>query len=142
MTKATVSSVTVETNAPDADADDMIGNLTSHLGRTLPRPVGWKLLVAVPDAEKTTEGGIILPDIVHERERNASVAGMVVAMGPQCYKGNEAKYGPDPWCKVGDWVNIRAYSGTRFQWRNQLFLFINDDTIEGVVDDPREVRRV
>ncbi len=46
-----------------------------------------------------------------------------------------------PWCKVGDWVVFRAYSGTRMKMYGQEFRLINDDTVEAVVDDPTGVVR-
>jgi co-chaperonin GroES (HSP10) len=42
---------------------------------------------------------------------------------------------------VGDFVMFRSYSGTRFTVDGQEFRFINDDTVEGTVDDPRAVMR-
>ena len=34
----------------------------------LPEPCGYKILIAIPDVEESTEGGIIKPDIVRELE--------------------------------------------------------------------------
>ena len=44
-----------------------------------------------------------------------------------------------PWCKVGDWVLMRAYSGTRFKVDGVEYRMKPDDSIEGVVEDPRGV---
>jgi len=38
-------------------------------------------------------------------------------------------------------VLVRAYSGTRFKIHGREFRLINDDTIEGVVEDPRGYSR-
>ena len=44
------------------------------------------------------------------------------------------------WCKEGDFVIFRSYSGTRFKVQGKSFVLINDDTVEGVVDDPRGIQ--
>jgi co-chaperonin GroES (HSP10) len=64
----------------------------------------------------------------------------VVKQGPDCYK-DTAKFPTGPWCKEGDFVLVRAYSGTRFKIHNREFRLINDDTVEGVVEDPRGYSR-
>ena len=46
-----------------------------------------------------------------------------------------------PWCKEGDWIVMRAYSGTRLRIHGKEFRIINDDSVEAVVDDPRGVVR-
>ena len=46
-----------------------------------------------------------------------------------------------PWCKKGDWVVFRAYSGTRMKMYGKEFRLINDDTVEAVVEDPTGVVR-
>ena len=64
----------------------------------------------------------------------------VLKLGPECY--NDTKRFPNgAWCKEGDWVVFRAYSGTRMKMYGQEFRLINDDTVEAVVDDPTGVVR-
>ena len=36
---------------------------------------------------------------------------------------------------------FRAYSGTRIKIHGREFRIINDDTVEGVVEDPRGIAR-
>ena len=43
--------------------------------------------------------------------------------------------------KKGDFVLFRAYSGTRFKVHGKEFRFINDDSVEGIVEDPRGYTR-
>ena len=66
---------------------------------------------------------------------------MVIELGSLAYADKD-KFPNGPWCKKGEWVLIRSYSGTRFKIDNQEFRIINDDTVEAVVDDPRKVERV
>jgi co-chaperonin GroES (HSP10) len=63
-----------------------------------------------------------------------------MAMGSDCYK-DESKFPTGPWCKEGDWVVMRAFSGTRISIHGKEFRLINDDTVEAVVDDPRGIQR-
>lgn len=109
-------------------------------GSVIPDPKGYKLLVAIPSVEEKTAGGIIRPDELRRMEEVASIFGYVVSMGEDAYQ-DEKKFPNGPWCKIGDWVIFRSYSGTRLKVEDQEFRLINDDTVEAVVDDPRKVER-
>jgi co-chaperonin GroES (HSP10) len=101
----------------------------------LPEPVGWKILIAMPVfEEKTTGSGIILPNQTKNAEEVAANIGLVVAMGPDCYT-DKTRYSY-PWCMEDDWVVMRSYSGSRFTIGGHEFRLINEDTVEGVIDDP------
>lgn len=105
----------------------------------IPEPKGWKILIAMPKLEEKTAGGIYRPDQLKTLEETASILGYVVKLGDLAYTGD--KFNTGPWCKEGDWVVFRSYSGTRFKVKDQEFRLINDDTVEGVVTDPRDFRR-
>jgi co-chaperonin GroES (HSP10) len=62
-------------------------------------------------------------------------------MGADAYKDKD-KFPNGAYCKVGDFVIFRSYSGTRFKIHTQEFRLINDDTVEAVVDDPRGYKRI
>jgi hypothetical protein len=64
----------------------------------------------------------------------------VVDLGPDCYK-NKDKFPTGPWCKKGDFVLVRPNSGSRLVIHGREFRMINDDTVEGTVDDPRGIKR-
>jgi|TARA_B100000424_G_scaffold248928_1_gene222416 co-chaperonin GroES (HSP10) len=108
--------------------------------RKLPEPKGYKLLIAIPKLEEKTQGGVIIPDKLKGLEQTASIIGLVIALGEAAYKDAE-KFPDGPYCKEGDFVIFRSYSGTRFKLRGEEFRLINDDTVEAVVDDPREYTR-
>ena len=108
--------------------------------RKLPEPKGYKLLIAIPKLEEKTQGGVIIPDKLKGLEQTASIVGLVIALGDAAYKDAE-KFPDGPYCKEGDFVIFRSYSGTRFKLRGEEFRLINDDTVEAVVDDPREYTR-
>jgi hypothetical protein len=55
----------------------------------LPKPTGWRLLVLPFKMKEKTKGGVILAEDTLERQQVASQVGLVMAMGPQCYKDKE-----------------------------------------------------
>lgn len=114
--------------------------LDDNIKLKLPEPAGYRLLIALPDVSKTTAGGVHMPDTVTSAEEVASILGFVLKVGPQAY-GDPERFPDGPWCKEGDFVIFRAYSGTRFKIMDKEFRLINDDTVEAVVDDPRGFRR-
>lgn len=106
----------------------------------IPEPTGYRILIAIPEIEEKTEGGVFMPDSLRSAEETASILGFVVKLGPAAY-GDADRFPDGPWCKEGDFVLFRSYSGTRFKIHGKEFRIINDDTVEGVVDDPRGYTR-
>lgn len=107
----------------------------------LPQPRGWKLLCTVPDIEEKFAGSEILkPEKLAKVEEHGTTVLFVLKAGEEAYK-DEAKFPNGPWCEEGDFVLVRAYSGTRFKIHGKEFRLINDDQVEAVVDDPRGYSR-
>ena len=106
-----------------------------------PEPVGYRILIAIPEKEQKTEGGVLLPEDTRKREEAASMVGMVLKIGPDAYKDTE-RFPNGPWCKEGDFILMRSYSGTRIEIHGQEFRVINDDSVEAVVEDPRGIKKV
>ncbi|MEK9768137.1 MAG: co-chaperone GroES [Betaproteobacteria bacterium] len=119
------------------------GNKTTEekVASKLPRPQGYKILIGVPEVSDKTEGGVFMPDGLRAAEETASIIGFVMDMGADAYK-DHGKFPNGPFCKKGDFVIFRSYSGTRFKIHGKEFRLINDDTVEAVVDDPRGYTRV
>lgn len=110
--------------------------------KQLPTPSGWKLLCAVPEIDDRFEGtDIVRPDSNKTQEQLATVVLFVVKLGPDAYK-DTAKYPSGPWCKEGDFILARQYSGTRLLIHGKEFRVIYDDQVEAVVQDPRGISRV
>ena len=101
----------------------------------LPDPKGWKLLVAMPEVEESTKGGILKATSTMRDEEVSNICGYVLKLGPDAYS-DKNRFPTGPWCKEGDWVVFRAYSGTRMKMYGKEFRLINDDTVEAVVEDP------
>ena len=105
----------------------------------LPTPSGYHILVAIPEIEEKYESGIIKADTTKHFEEVLSTVFFVVKLGPDAYKGERFTSGP--WCKEGDFVLARPNSGTRLKIHGREFRLINDDSVEGTVDDPRGISR-
>lgn len=107
----------------------------------LPEPTGYRILIAIPEKEEKTEGGILKADETIRNEEVATITGFVLRMGPDCYK-DESRFPTGAWCSEGDFVVFRAFSGTRIKIHGKEFRIINDDSVEAVVDDPRGIEKV
>ena len=108
--------------------------------KQLPTPSGYKLLCAVPLIENKYDSGLIKADITVSHEEILTTVLFVVKVGPDAYQ-DKTKFPTGPWCKEGDFVLVRPNSGTRLLIHGQEFRIINDDTVEGVVEDPRGISR-
>ena len=108
--------------------------------KVLPDPKGYRILCAVPHVEDEYEGGIIKAEDTKKVEEQTTVVLFVLKMGDLCYK-DETRFPNGPWCKEGDFILTRPYSGTRVVIHDREFRIINDDTVEAVVEDPRGIRR-
>ena len=106
----------------------------------LPEVKGYRILCAVPSVEDTFESGIIKADKTKHIEEHSTVVLFVMKMGDMAYADKE-RFPTGPWCKEGDFVITRAYSGPRIKIHGREFRIINDDTVEAVVDDPRGYER-
>lgn len=107
----------------------------------VPIPCGYHVLVAMPSVQTTTKSGLIkMTDMMRKQEESASIVARVIELGPDAYK-DEKRFPGGAWCKPGDFVIVRSYSGTRFKVDGQEFRIINDDTVEAVVEDPSGYER-
>lgn len=111
-------------------------------GKQLPVPSGFKLLCAVVEADETIEGTSLLKTATYkQQEEISSPVLFVLKCGPDAYK-DEAKFPTGPYCKEGDFIITRPYAGTRIKIHGKEFRLINDDLVDGTVEDPRGISRV
>lgn len=108
--------------------------------KQLPNPVGEFILCAIPEVDKNYENGLIKADITTKTEEQTSVVLFVMKLGPMAYKDQE-RFPDGPWCQEGDFVIVRAYTGTRLKIHGREFRLITDNQIEAVVQDPRGIYR-
>jgi len=107
----------------------------------IPVPVGYRVLIALPNVEETYgESGLVKSNQTVREEYILSTVGAVIEMGKQAYSDKE-RFPTGPWCAVGDYVMFRANTGTRFKVGTQEYRLMNDDSVEAVVADPRAVTR-
>lgn len=109
----------------------------------LPIPAGHKLLCIVPEVDEKIAGTSL--DLVRDaatmrQEEHATTVLFVLRLGASAYKDPE-RFPTGPWCKEGDFVLVRTYTGTRFKIFGKEFRVINDDQVECVVQDPRGITR-
>ena len=113
----------------------------AELELQLPKPVGYRVLVALPQPEETVAGTSILKtETAKTQDHIMSIIGLVVDMGDQAYSDDE-RFPTGPWCKEGDFVMFRMNSGTRFTIGGVEYRLMNDDSIEAIVDDPSGIQR-
>jgi co-chaperonin GroES (HSP10) len=109
------------------------------------RPTGFKVLVFVPPMEQKMRSGLYRTERNRELEETAQVIAQVIELGPEAYK-DDKRFPSGAYCKPGDFVVLRPYSGTRFI-RNDTpyeYRLVNDDSIEAVLADeadPTEIAR-
>jgi co-chaperonin GroES (HSP10) len=122
------------------DLSAVLDKSQEEKGKQLPRPSGYRILCALPEAEEEYDSGLIKADETMRMEEILTTVLFVVDLGPDCYQ-DEDKFPTGPWCKKGDFILVRPNSGSRLVIHGREFRVINDDSVEGVVDDPRGIKR-
>ena len=108
--------------------------------KQLPDPSGYRILCGIPNIDEQYESGILKSDLTLQHEELLTTVLFVVKMGPDCYK-DKARFPSGAWCKEGDFILVRPHAGTRLKIHGREFRIINDDSVEGVVEDPRGISR-
>jgi len=124
------------------DLSAVLNTSAEEKAKQLPMPSGYRILCAIPEAEKEYEGGLglVKADETMRNEELLTTVLFVVDLGPDCYK-DPTRFPTGPWCKKGDFVLVRPHAGTRLLIHDREFRIINDDSVEGVVEDPRGIKR-
>jgi co-chaperonin GroES (HSP10) len=127
------------------DSPEVVGSIkldqsNEDKAKQLPNPSGYRILCAIPEAEKTFESGLIKADETLHYEEVLTTVLFVVKLGPDCYADKE-RFPTGPWCKEGDFILVRPNSGSRLLIHGREFRIINDDSVEAVVEDPRGIKR-
>jgi co-chaperonin GroES (HSP10) len=122
------------------DLSALMDKSQDEKAKQLPQPSGYRILCAIPEQEKEYDSGLIKADETMRYEEVLTTVLFVVDMGPDCYK-DEKRFPTGPWCKKGDFVLVRPNAGTRLVIHGREFRIINDDSVEGVVQDPRGIKR-
>jgi co-chaperonin GroES (HSP10) len=130
----------------DVSAVDLSGILNAsneEKAKQLPDPSGFMLLCVVPEAMEEyadSEVGIIKSGQAMHYEEILTPVLFVVKVGPEAYT-DKTRFPSGPRCKEGDFIIVRPNSGTRLKIHGREFRMINDDSVEGTVQDPRGITR-
>ena len=101
-------------------------------------PVGYRVLVKPDALEKTTRGGIVIPETSREGHDRAQATGRVVAFGEFAYKE-----WPRRWVSTGDRVLFSKYGGTHLTGEDgELYRMLNDEQIVAKVSDSLDLSEV
>jgi co-chaperonin GroES (HSP10) len=122
------------------DLGAVLNNSAEEKARQLPEPKGYRILCAIPEAEKEYDSGLIKADETVRTDELLTTELFVVKMGPDCYK-DEARFPSGAWCQEGDFILVRPNAGTRLVIHGRELRIINDDSVEAVVQDPRGIKR-
>jgi hypothetical protein len=150
------------------EEQEAINFIEKELGFERPRAVGYKMVIKIyerPEEYKVFKDkdgkvkALYLPENARANDKYMSAVGLVLHQGQYCYKGTrweegifmksmrwllEPFIGPSykkPLCKVGDWIIFARNAGLQGFYRGMPVVYLNDDDICGVVNDPRHFSR-
>jgi chaperonin GroES len=92
------------------------------------RPLQDRILVQRVEEEKTTKGGIIIPDTAKEKP----VEGKVMAVG-KGRVGDDGKVIPLD-VKKGDRILFGKYGGTEVKLSGEEYLIMREDDVLGIIE--------
>jgi len=135
-----MSELLIGTNPDNPEETTTLPETAEQKAKQLPDPSGYRILCAIPEIDNKYESGLLKSDLTMMHEELLTTVLFVVKMGPDCYK-DSSRFPSGPWCKEGDFVLVRPHAGTRLKIHGREFRIINDDSVEGVVEDPRGISR-
>jgi len=135
-----MSELLIGTNPDDPNEATVLPDTDDRKAKQLPDPSGYRILCGIPNIDEQYKSGIIKSDMTLQHEELLTTVLFVVKMGPDCYK-DAARFPSGPWCREGDFILVRPHAGTRLKIHGREFRIINDDSVEGVVEDPRGISR-
>ena len=127
-------------NVQAVDLSGILNQPVADKAKQIPDPATYHLLCMLPEAKEEYEGGLIKASQTMQFEELLSPVLFVAKMGPDAFK-DEKRFPSGPWCKEGDFILVRPHAGTRLKIHGREFRIINDDSVEGVVEDPRGISR-
>lgn len=93
---------------------------------------GRKFIVKPEEINEVTNGGIVIPKTALDRERQASMYGIVVDIGENCWDdiGDGSKQ-----AKIGDKVVYAKYAGVDIKFEGEDYRVLLDEDLIAVVID-------
>jgi len=95
-------------------------------------PLLHTILVKPEQVETKTQGGIILPEMLTEKERKAVERGTVVSVGPRAF----IDYGRSPdILSKGDVITYARYAGKEIKDGEDTYLLVNDIDVLALIKE-------
>ena len=113
-------------------------SLDEKIIEKLPTPTGWRILVLPYSGPQKTTAGIIYSDVTQSTIQQTTVVGLVLKMGPLCYRDRE-KFPLGAWCKENQWIIFGRYAGSRFKIDGGEVRILNDDEIIATINNPEDI---
>lgn len=135
-----MSELLIGTNPEDITNATVLPETAELKAKQLPDPSGYRILCGIPEIDDKFDNGLAKSNETMRYEEALTTVLFVVKMGPDCYK-DESRFPSGAWCSEGDFVLVRPHAGTRVKIHGREFRIINDDSVEGVVEDPRGISR-
>jgi len=128
--------------------------MEEQIGFRLPRPCGYQVLIKMfireevvkritDDDGKRLMGSDGKPLVylageeeLREREKYNCFVGLVLALGPEAYKGSRFK---GFYCRPGDWVIMEKNAGLTHGFKGMPVVLVDDDRIKGIYEDPNDI---
>ncbi len=108
-----------------------LNELTKDFNQSGILPTGGHLLVKPKKVEEVTEGGIILPQDIRDKEQQAATEGKLIAIGPAAWADLDDG---EAWAKVGDKISYSRYSGVMMKGQDdEEYVLINDVDVLAVL---------
>ena len=96
------------------------------------RPLQDRVIVRRMEEERTSAGGIVIPDSAAEKP----IQGKVIAVGPGKILDNGERRPVD--VKAGDKILFGKYSGTEVKIDDEEYLVMREEDIMGVIEKEKK----
>ena len=95
-------------------------------------PLEYRVLVKADSAERVTDGGIVIPDSIANKEDQAQQKATVIAVGGNCFEDWKDAALPE----VGARVLMKKYSGYIAKGKDGVeYRVVNDKDITALLDE-------
>jgi co-chaperonin GroES (HSP10) len=135
-----MSDLLIGADPDNIDAVTVLPETAEQKAKQLPDPSGYRILCGIPEIDDKFDSGLAKANQTMQYEELLTTVLFVIKMGPDCYK-DSGRFPSGAWCKEGDFILVRPHAGTRVKIHGREFRIINDDAVEGVVEDPRGISR-
>lgn len=98
-----------------------------------PKTHGYRVLIRAPFLPEKTAGGIIMTHDTRSAHQYRENIGLVLDLGPKCFKGAAFEDEDAPRAAIGDWIYYSSYEKEKYDLNGFLCYYINDDRVHSTV---------